>query len=119
MANFIALSRSGFYDQTPFHRVHPTFLSQGGAPGDAPPTFGTPGYSIENEAREGVDDDLPPNARRHFAGSLAMALIGPGQEVGSQFYITHSPTNHLDGLGPVIGHVIEGLDVVRAMRGKN
>ncbi|MCH2149637.1 MAG: peptidylprolyl isomerase, partial [Phycisphaerales bacterium] len=111
VANFLALSRSGFYDGTPFHNVQVGFISQGGVPkGETFPSYADAGYTI-------TDESQLPGARLHFKGSLAMARIGKDKQVGSQFYITHAPTHHLHGTDPVFGHVTEGMDVIHAMRG--
>jgi len=111
VANFLALVRDGSYENTWFHNVRPAFMSQGGIPTDTSyPSYHGPGYSIVNEASV-------PGARDHFSGSIAMPTISPDKLIGSQFYITHAPTMHLNGLNPVFGHVVEGLDVIRSMRG--
>ena len=111
VANFTALARDGFYEDTWFHNVAPGFMAQGGIPTDqAYPSYHGPGYSIVNEATE-------PGARDHFSGSIAMPRISADKSIGSQFYITHAPTMHLNGLNPVFGHVVEGLDVIRSLRG--
>lgn len=110
VANFIALADDGFYEGSPFHRFQIGLMSQTGiAPGDADP-YGGPGYTI-------ADESDAPNARNHFRGSLAMARTGPQQEIGSQFYITHFPTMHLNGTGTVFGRTLDGLDVLEGMRG--
>ncbi|MDG2201392.1 MAG: peptidylprolyl isomerase [Phycisphaerales bacterium] len=110
VANFLALAEEGFYDRSEFHRVHPGLMSQGGRrAGDTDP-YGGPGYSIVNE---GDRDD----ARGHFRGSIAMANVGPDHRIGSQFYLTHFPTQHLDTKNPVFGRVISGFEIVEAMRG--
>jgi cyclophilin family peptidyl-prolyl cis-trans isomerase len=118
VANFISLAEKGFYDGLTFHRVIPTFMAQGGCPNTregatGQPGTGGPGYNIKCEAYE-------PNARRHFAGTLSMAHAGKDTG-GSQFFITHLPTPHLDqevrpeSVHTVFGRVIEGLDVVREL----
>ena len=111
VANFLSLVRSGFFTDTPFHSVRAGFVSQGGVPdGETFPSYAGPGYSIADESDR-------TDARSHFSGSIAMAKVSEDQLVGSQFYITHVPAHHLNGRSPVFGHVLEGLDVVRAMRG--
>ncbi len=111
VANFLALVRDGHYENTWFHNVAPAFMSQGGIPADMSyPSYHGPGYSIINESSV-------PGARDHFSGSIAMPTISPDKLIGSQFYITHAPTMHLNGMNPVFGHVVEGLDVIRSMRG--
>lgn len=113
IANFITLAEAGFYDGTTFHRVIANFMAQGGDPNTKPdgtgtPGMGGPGYAIADEWQR---DD----ARKHFAGTLAMANSGPNT-AGSQFYITHLPTAHLNQGYTVFGRVLEGLDVVRAIQ---
>ena len=118
VANFISLAEKGFYNGLAFHRIIPNFMAQGGCPNtregaQGQPGTGGPGYNIPCEAYE-------PNARRHFAGTLSMAHAGRDTG-GSQFFITHLPTPHLDrennpqGAHTVFGRVVEGLDVVRAL----
>lgn len=104
VANFITLVKQGFYKDSPFHRVIPKFMAQGGARGDD--GSGGPGYSIRGEA-------LLPNHRRHFRGSLSMGLL-PGQpdSGSSQFFLTMVPTPHLDGEHTVFGRVIDGIEVL-------
>tara|TARA_B100001059_G_scaffold234808_1_gene278363 strand:- start:2783 stop:4246 length:1464 start_codon:yes stop_codon:yes gene_type:complete len=110
VANFIALAGDGFYANSPFHRIQTGLMSQTGiAAGDADP-YGGPGYTITNESGS-------PVARNHFRGSIAMAKTSPEQTIGSQFYITHFPTMHLNATGPVFGRTLEGLDVIEDMRG--
>jgi peptidyl-prolyl cis-trans isomerase B (cyclophilin B) len=105
VANFEKLANSGFYDGLTFHRVIPDFVIQGGCPrGDG---TGGPGYTIKCET-EG-------NPRRHERGSLSMAHAGKDTG-GSQFFICHSPQPHLDGKHTVFGKVVDGLDVVDAIR---
>lgn len=110
VANFISLAEDDFYAGTTFHRVIPRFMAQGGDPNTregatGAPGTGGPGYSIADELEEGV-------YRRHFGGVLSMANSGPDTG-GSQFFITHQPTPHLDGKHTVFGRVLEGMDVVR------
>ena len=117
VANFISLVEAKFYDGLKFHRVIPGFMAQGGCPNsrdgeEGLAGTGGPGYSIKCEAYR-------PDARRHFSGSLSMAHSGRDTG-GSQFFITHLPTAHLDkevmptSVHTVFGRVVEGLDVVRA-----
>lgn len=122
VANFISLVESGFYDGTQFHRVIPNFMAQGGDPNTRPgaegqPGTGGPGYTIKCEWDQ-------PNSRRHFAGTLSMAHAGRDSG-GSQFFLTHLPTPHLDkdvavpagrDAHTVFGRVIEGMDVVLALK---
>lgn len=121
VANFISLVEKKAYDKTAFHRVIPNFMAQGGDPNtldDDPENDGQggPGYRIPCECYQ-------PNARLHFQGSLSMAHAGKDTG-GSQFFITHLPTSHLNpkqrgALGPsghtVFGRVIQGLDVALAL----
>ena len=105
--NFVFLSNEGFYDGLKFHRVIPDFMIQGGDPSGN--GTGGPGYKFEDE----VSPQKIP--RRHRKGSLSMANAGPDTN-GSQFFITHVATPHLDGKHTVFGQVIEGQDVVDAIK---
>jgi peptidyl-prolyl cis-trans isomerase B (cyclophilin B) len=104
VANFVNLARRGFYDGLNFHRVIADFMVQGGCPEGS--GRGGPGYRFEDETSNGV---------RHERGVLSMANAGPNTN-GSQFFITHVATPWLDGKHTVFGKVIEGLDVVDAVR---
>ncbi len=105
VANFTKLAESGFYNGLTFHRVIPNFVIQGGCPkGDG---TGGPGYTIKCETAG--------NPHKHVRGSLSMAHAGKDTG-GSQFFICHSPQPHLDGKHTVFGQVIEGLDIVDAVR---
>ncbi|MBW6518010.1 MAG: peptidylprolyl isomerase [ANME-2 cluster archaeon] len=103
VANFVKLINDGFYDGLKFHRVISNFMVQGGCPiGNG---TGGPGYKIKCEI----------NPRKHLKGTLSMAHAGKDTG-GSQFFITHSPQPHLDGVHTVFGQVIEGMDVVNKMK---
>ncbi len=104
VANFVNLAKRGFYDGLSFHRVIPDFMVQGGCPEGS--GRGGPGYRFEDETINGL---------KHDRGVLAMANAGPNTN-GSQFYITHIKTDWLDGKHTVFGKVIEGLDVVDAIK---
>lgn len=106
VANFLNLVEKGFYAGTPFHRVIPEFMAQGGDPTGR--GSGGPGYAIKCETDK-------PNARKHFRGSLSMAHAGKDTG-GSQFFLTFRPTEHLDGKHTVFGRVIEGFDVLSLIR---
>jgi len=104
VASFVNLAQRGFYDGLTFHRVIADFMVQGGCPQGR--GTGGPGYKFEDETSNGV---------RHERGVLSMANAGPNTN-GSQFFITHVPTPWLDGKHTVFGKVLEGLDVVDAIR---
>jgi len=104
VANFEKLAGDGFYDGLLFHRVIPNFMIQTGCPQGT--GMGGPGYEFEDE----FDNSL----RHDQAGILSMANAGPNTN-GSQFFITHGPTPHLDGKHSVFGVVLEGQEVVDAI----
>jgi peptidyl-prolyl cis-trans isomerase B (cyclophilin B) len=105
--NFITLAKKGFYDGLKFHRVIPDFMIQGGDP--AGTGAGGPGYTI--------DCELTGNNQYHDKGVLSMAHRGRNTG-GSQFFICHnrSNTQHLDRNHTCFGKVVEGLDIVDAIR---
>ena len=103
--NFVFLAREGYYDGVTFHRVISDFMIQGGDPTGT--GRGGPGYQFE--------DELKGNPLKHKEGVLSMANAGPNTN-GSQFFITHSPQPHLDGKHTVFGQVMEGQEVVNAIR---
>mgnify|MGYP000006558294 FL=1 len=104
--NFISLVKKGFYDGLIFHRVINGFMIQGGCPQGT--GTGGPGYSIKGEfSQNGVQNDLA-----HTPGVLSMARAMHPDSAGSQFFIMHKTSPHLDGAYAAFGKVIEGLDVV-------
>jgi len=105
VANFLNLAKRGYYDGLTFHRVIPQFMIQGGDPTGT--GSGGPGYRFEDEVKSGLKHDKP--------GIFSMANAGPGTN-GSQFFITHVPTPHLDGRHTVFGFTTKGQDVVNAIR---
>ena len=104
--NFISLVRKGFYDGLIFHRVIKGFMIQGG---DTEGTgMGGPGYSIKGEFSEnGFKNDL-----KHTEGVLSMARSMMPDSAGSQFFIMHKTSPHLDGSYAAFGKIIEGLENV-------
>ncbi len=102
--NFVFLSREGYYDETIFHRVINDFMAQGGDPTGS--GRGGPGYRFA--------DEFHPSLRHNKPGILSMANAGPGTN-GSQFFITHVPTPHLDGKHAVFGQITGGMDVLMAI----
>ncbi len=104
--NFISLVKKGFYDGLIFHRVIRGFMIQGGCPQGT--GTGGPGYSIKGEFSEnGFSNDL-----KHTPGVLSMARTMMPDSAGSQFFIMHKTSPHLDGSYAAFGKVTEGLDVV-------
>jgi len=104
--NFISLINKGFYDGKIFHRVIKDFMLQGGCPNGT--GMGGPGYSIKGEfALNGYKNDL-----KHTEGVLSMARAMNPNSAGSQFFIMHKNSPHLDGQYAAFGKVIEGIDVV-------
>ena len=104
--NFEKLANEGFYNGLTFHRVIPGFMIQGGCPkGNG---TGGPGYCIKGEfTSNGVKNDL-----KHTEGVLSMARSMMPDSAGSQFFIMHKTSPHLDGGYAAFGKVIEGMDVV-------
>ena len=104
VANYLNLAKHGYYDGLTFHRVIPNFMIQGGDPTGT--GTGGPGYKFEDEVKTGLKHDK--------AGIFSMANAGPGTN-GSQFFITHLPTPHLDGKHSVFGEVTKGQNVVNSI----
>jgi len=103
--NFVFLARDGYFDGTTFHRVIKDFMAQGGDPTGT--GTGSPGYSIQ--------DEFHPDLRHDRPGVLSMANAGPNTS-GSQFFITHMATPWLDDKHAVFGEVVDGMEVVGAIR---
>lgn len=107
--NFLSLVKKGFYDGLIFHRVIRGFMIQGGCPEGV--GTGGPGYTIPGEfAQNGFQNDL-----KHEPGVLSMARAMHPDSAGSQFFIMHETSPHLDGAYAAFGKVIEGMDVVNAI----
>jgi peptidyl-prolyl cis-trans isomerase B (cyclophilin B) len=104
--NFISLAKSGFYDGLTFHRVINGFMIQGGDP-DGKGTGG-PGYSIAGE----FSDNGFENNLKHTPGVISMARSNNPDSAGSQFFIMHKSSPHLDGAYAAFGQVTEGLDII-------
>lgn len=101
VANFVSLIEKGYYNGLKFHRVVPNFVIQGGDPTGT--GSGGPGYTIKCECDR--------NTHKHVRGVLSMAHRGPDTG-GSQFFITHTATPHLDGKHTVFGQVVSGIEIV-------
>jgi cyclophilin family peptidyl-prolyl cis-trans isomerase len=99
--NFVFLAQEGYYDDVIFHRVIPNFMAQGGDPTGT--GRGGPGYNFE--------DEFHPDLRHDGPGVLSMANAGPNTN-GSQFFLTHVATPHLDNKHSVFGKITDGLDVL-------
>ena len=104
VANFVNLAQRGYYNGLTFHRVIANFMIQGGDPTGT--GRGGPGYNFA--------DEFSPSLRHNSAGTLSMANAGPSTN-GSQFFITHGPTTHLDDKHSIFGKVSSGQDVVDAI----
>jgi peptidyl-prolyl cis-trans isomerase B (cyclophilin B) len=102
--NFVFLAGEGFYDGVKFHRVIADFMIQTGDPTGT--GRGGPGYQFGDECKS--------NPLKHERGVISMANAGPNTN-GSQFFITHVPTPHLNGKHTVFGKVTKGQDVVDAV----
>ena len=104
--NFISLVSKGFYDGLIFHRVIAGFMIQGGCPDGT--GMGGPGYGIAGEFNQnGFQNDL-----KHTEGVLSMARAMNPNSAGSQFFIMHKTSPHLDGSYAAFGKLIEGMEVV-------
>ena len=104
--NFISLVKKAYYDGLIFHRVIAGFMIQGGCPNGN--GMGGPGYSIKGEfSQNGFKNTL-----KHTEGVLSMARSMMPNSAGSQFFIMHQNSPHLDGAYAAFGKVVEGLDVV-------
>lgn len=105
VANFVTLANKGFYNGLKFHRVIADFMVQTGCPEGT--GRGGPGYRF--------NDEFHPELKHDGPGVLSMANAGPNTN-GSQFFITHVACPHLNGKHSVFGRVVEGQDVVNAIR---
>ena len=104
--NFVDLAAKGFYNGLIFHRVIHGFMIQGGDPEGT--GMGGPGYTIKGEfSANGFRNDL-----KHTRGVLSMARAFDPNSAGSQFFIMHENSPHLDGQYAAFGKVIEGIEVV-------
>ena len=109
--NFVSLIKKGFYDGLIFHRVIKGFMIQGGDPEGI--GIGGPGYHIKGEfAINGVENNL-----KHTEGVLSMARSAMPDSAGSQFFIMHKTSPHLDGQYAAFGRIIEGQDIVDKIAG--
>ena len=107
--NFISLVKKGFYDGVIFHRVINGFMIQGGDPDGT--GMGGPGYEIKGEfSQNGFKNDL-----KHTEGVLSMARTMIPDSAGSQFFIMHKTSPHLDGEYAAFGKIIEGMETVNAI----
>ncbi len=113
VANFVKLAKTGFYDETKFHRVIKNFMIQAGDPQTKDDSLrerwgtGGPGYSFEDEIHANNRNDI---------GTIAMANAGPNTN-GSQFFINTANNNFLDSKHTVFGTVIQGMDIVLEIEG--
>ncbi len=106
VSNYISLIQKGFYDGLIFHRVIKGFMIQGGCPDGT--GMGGPGYSIKGEfSQNGFKNDL-----KHTEGVLSMARSMQPDSAGSQFFIMHKNSPHLDGSYAAFGKITEGMDIV-------
>ncbi|HZJ57138.1 MAG TPA: peptidylprolyl isomerase [Clostridia bacterium] len=110
VANFVSLVEDGFYDGLTFHRIIPGFMIQGGDPEGT--GTGGPGYSIKGEF---ADNGFEDNDLKHLRGVISMARSQHPDSAGSQFFIMHDDSPHLDGAYAAFGKAIKGMDVVDAI----
>ncbi|MDD2374838.1 MAG: peptidylprolyl isomerase [Eubacteriales bacterium] len=109
VANFVKLVEDGFYNGLIFHRVIPGFMIQGGCPDGT--GMGGPGWQIKGEFKQnGVNNEI-----QHTRGVISMARSMMPDSAGSQFFIMHQDSPHLDGQYAAFGHVIEGIETVDAI----
>ncbi len=109
--NFISLVKKGYYNGLIFHRVISGFMIQGGCPEGT--GTGGPGYNIKGEFRQnGFPNDLA-----HTSGVLSMARAMHPDSAGSQFFIMHKDSPHLDGAYAAFGKITEGMDIVDQIAG--
>ncbi|MCI8320930.1 MAG: peptidylprolyl isomerase [Dorea sp.] len=109
--NFISLVQKGYYDELIFHRVISGFMIQGGCPDGT--GMGGPGYAIKGEFKQnGWNNNL-----KHTAGVLSMARAMDPDSAGSQFFIMHKDSPHLDGAYAAFGQIIEGMETVNKIAG--
>ena len=104
--NFLKLVGEGFYDGIGFHRVIPGFMIQGGCPLGT--GTGGPGYGIKGE----FASNGHPNPMKHLRGVISMARSGMPNSAGSQFFLMHADSPHLDGDYAAFGKIVEGIEVV-------
>lgn len=103
--NFLAISASGGYNGSPFHRSIANFMIQGGSPGSGTVKESNSIYG------EMFEDEIKPSLKHHARGAVSMANKGPNTN-GSQFFITFAPAPHLDGKNTVFGRLLEGWDTL-------
>ncbi|MGI6240219.1 MAG: peptidylprolyl isomerase [Christensenellales bacterium] len=107
VANFVSLASAGFYNGLIFHRVIPGFMIQGGDPTGS--GMGGPGYQIKGEFTK---NGFKQNNLKHARGVLSMARSMMMDSAGSQFFVMHADSPHLDGQYAAFGKVTEGMDAV-------
>lgn len=109
--NFVSLVNKGFYNGLTFHRVIPGFMIQGGCPEGT--GMGGPGYHIKGEfLQNGIKNNL-----KHSRGVISMARSMMPNSAGSQFFLMHKDSPHLDGSYAAFGQIIEGIEVVDKIAG--